>query len=297
MAKTVGFIGLGVMGAPMARNLSRVCAELVVYDVDAAKTDRLVGGNIKAGGGAAEVGERADVVFLSLPNSAIVKEVALGEKGLARSMRAGTVVIDTSTTEPAVSVEIGEALKPKGIGFLDAPVSGGEKGAIDGSLSIMVGGDQGVFDECLELLRAMGSSVVRVGECGMGEVAKMVNQMIVGAYFAIVAEGFALGAKSGLDPKVLYEAIRGGWAQSKILDVSAAAYFERNFKPGGTVNIHWKDLAYALTLAREQDVPTPVTALVHEIFKAARADGKGGLSQPAIVTLWEELLGVDVSGG
>jgi 2-hydroxy-3-oxopropionate reductase len=122
----------------------------------------------------------------------------------------------------------------------------------------------------------------------------MVNQMIVGAYFAIVAEGFALGTKSGLDPKVLYEAIRGGWAQSKILDVSAAAYFERSFKPGGTVNIHWKDLGYALSLAREQNVPTPVTAQVHEIFKSARAAGHGALSQPAIVKLWEELLGLEV---
>jgi 2-hydroxy-3-oxopropionate reductase len=301
MGGNVGFIGLGVMGAPMARNLSRVCDQLVVFDVDESRITGLVRadstGYIKAAAGVAEVGKGANAVVLSLPNSAIVKEVAVGEAGLAEVMRSGSVIIDTSTTEPAVSIQIADALRARGIAFLDAPVSGGDKAAIDGTLSFMVGGDEDVFNESLELLRAMGSSVVRVGGPGAGEVAKMVNQMIVGAYFAIVAEGFALGTKSGLDPTVLYEAIRGGWAQSKILDVSAAAYFERDFKPGGTVNIHWKDLGYALSLARDQDVPTPVTALVHEVFKAARADGKGALSQPAIVTLWEELLALEVKGG
>lgn len=295
MKNAVGFIGLGVMGAPMARNLSRHCAELFVFDVDEQKTSRVVCGNVKAAGSPAEVGQWANVVFLSLPNSQVVRDVVLGEDGLASVMGEGKVVIDTGTTEPSVSVEIAAALKSVGVGFLDAPVSGGEKAAIEGTLSFMVGGEQEVFDRCAGMLRSMGSSVVRVGEAGAGEIAKMVNQVIVGAYFAVAAEGFALGTKCGLDPKVLYEAIKGGWAQSRVLDVSAAAFFERNFKPGGTVNIHWKDLGYALALARERDVPTPISAAVCEVFKTARAAGKGALSQPAVVTLWEELLGIEVS--
>lgn len=295
MDEAAGFIGLGVMGSPMARNLSRHCAELYVFDADEAKISRIAGGNIKAADSVAEVGRQADAVFLSLPNSEIVKEVVLGEAGLASVMREGKVVIDTGTTEPALSVGIAAELDAAGIGFLDAPVSGGEKAAIEGTLSFMVGGNQEVFDRCLGLLESMGTSIVRVGDAGMGEVAKMVNQMIVGAYFAVAAEGFALGTKCGLEPKVLYEAIKGGWAQSKVLDVSASAFFERSFKPGGTVNIHWKDLGYALSLAREQDVPVPVSAAVHEVFKTARAAGKGSLSQPAVVTLWEELLGIRVA--
>ncbi len=292
--KKPGFIGLGVMGAPMARRVIAQCGEAIVFDLDAAKMRSVASANVVMAGAVAEVGKSAEVVILSLPDSPAVKEVALGENGLAGTMRAGGIVIDTSTTEPTVSIELAGALKEKGIRFLDAPVSGGEKAAIDGTLSFMVGGDEEIFQECLGLLKTMGTTVVRVGGNGMGGAAKMVNQMIVGATFAVIAESFALGVKSGLDPKVLYEAIRSGWAGSKVLEVSVADMLERRFKPGGTVNIHCKDLGYALSLARAKDVPTPVTALVHEIFKAARAAGNGALSQPAIVMLWEKLLGMEV---
>lgn len=289
-----GFVGLGVMGGPMAGHVLAKYGSITVFDVDPEKAARLAKTGAKVAGSVAEVGENANVVVLSLPDSSTVREVAVGENGLISTLEQGSVVIDTSTTEPTVSIEVGSVLAKRGIRFLDAPVSGGEKAAVDGTLSIMVGGDQATFDECLELLQAMGTTVVRVGEVGAGEVAKMVNQMIVGATFAIVAESFALGVKSGLDPAVLYEAIRNGWAGSKVLDVAVPAMLERNFKPGGTVNIHWKDLGYALSLAKATDVPTPVTALVHEVFKAARAGGHGALSQPAIVKLWESLLEVEV---
>jgi len=231
---------------------------------------------------------------LSLPGSAEVSKVVAGSGGLAECMSAGSLIIDTSTTEPAVSVRLAEELSARGIRFLDAPVSGGPKAAEEATLAIMVGGDPDVLEACRPVLEAMGSTVVRMGSVGAGETAKMVNQMIVGAEFVIIAEAFALGARSGLDPKVLYEAIRNGWAGSRILDVAVPAMLSRNFTPGGTVDIHWKDLGYALRVAEGLDVPTPVTSLVREVFKAARSAGDGALSQPAVVRLWERLLGIEV---
>jgi 2-hydroxy-3-oxopropionate reductase len=211
-------------------------------------------------------------------------------------MAKGGTVIDTSTTSPVLSQEIALSLEGAGISFLDAPVSGGEKAAIEGTLSIMVGGRKEVFAQCLDVLRTLGTTVVHMGDTGMGGVTKLVNNLIVGITFVAVAEGFALGVKSGLEPGVLYEAIRSGWAGSKVLDVSAEAVLNRQFKPGGSVDIHWKDLGYALALARDKDVPVPATALAHEVFKAARASGRGQLAQPAIVQMWEGLLGIQVGG-
>jgi len=294
MIDRVGFIGLGVMGTPIARHLSSRY-DMIVFDIDNAKIEAMTG--LKKARDVAEVGRSANIVFLSLPDSGVVGEVILGNNGLMENMERGSIIIDTSTTEPGVTQEIFKTLAAKRISLLDAPVSGGKKAAIDGTLSIMVGGDEAVFKKCLEILNAVGTTIVRVGESGMGQVVKLVNNLIVGVTFVAVSEGFSLGTKSGLNPKILYEAIRNGWAGSKVLDVSVPAMLERNFKPGGTVNIHWKDLGYALSLAKEQDVPVPVTSLTHEIFKAARASGRGGLSQPAIVNLWEELLGIEVSEG
>jgi 2-hydroxy-3-oxopropionate reductase len=293
MTETIGFIGLGVMGAPMARRLA-LKWDLTVYDVDPVKTGAIAGANHAES--IAGVARRATVVFLSLPGSESVRDVILGEGGLKTNLERGSVIIDTSTTLPMTSQEIARSLQGSGIGFLDAPVSGGEKAAIDGTLSVMVGGADETFQRCRAVLGAIGTNVVRLGDTGMGGVAKLVNNLIVGVTFVAVAEGFALGTKSGLDPSVLYEAIRHGWAGSRVLDVSAEAMLERNFKPGGSVDIHWKDLGYALTLAREMDVPVPAAAIAHEIFKTARAAGKGRLSQPAIVQLWEELLKIEVGG-
>jgi 2-hydroxy-3-oxopropionate reductase len=294
MVDRVGFIGLGVMGAPMARRVSSG-HDMIVFDIDNARMQGVPG--LKKARDVAEVGRSAGTVLLSLPGSAVVTEVILGSNGLIQNMARGSIIIDTSTIEPRVSRDITRTLAARGISLLDAPVSGGERGAIDGVLSIMVGGDQAIFKQSLEILNTIGTVIVRVGESGMGQVAKLVNNLIVGVTFAAISEGFALGTKSGLNPKILYQAIRNGWAGSKVLDVSVPAMLERNFKPGGTVDIHWKDLGYALSLAGEQDVPLPVTALTHEIFKAARASGRGGLSQPAIVNLWEDLLGIEVSEG
>jgi 2-hydroxy-3-oxopropionate reductase len=292
MDERIGFIGLGVMGAPMARHLA-VKYGVTVYDIDSNKMGTVTG--TKKAVDIAGLARDSTIVFLSLPGSEIVKEVVLGKNGLKANLKPGSVVIDTSTTSPTVSQEIAASLSEVNITFLDAPVSGGEKSAIDSTLSVMVGGKEETFDRCLDVLKTIGTSVVLMGETGMGGVTKLVNNLIVGITFVAVAEGFALGTKSGLDPKLLYKAIRGGWASSKVLDVSAETILSRDFKPGGTVDIHWKDLGYALTLARDKDVPVPATALAHEIFKAARASGRGKLSQPAIVQLWENLLNIEVS--
>ncbi|MFB3883369.1 MAG: NAD(P)-dependent oxidoreductase [Armatimonadota bacterium] len=295
MEERIGFVGLGVMGAPMARNLARKLGQLTAYDVVPAKVAALASEGVQSASSLAELGERSEVVLLSLPDSETVEEVVMGGGKLADSMAAGGVIVDTSTTEPAVSVRVARSLGERGLHFLDAPVSGGEKAAVEGTLAFMVGGEEGVFERCLPILKCMGTSVVRLGGAGAGGVAKMVNQMIVGATFAVVAESFALGTKAGLDPGVLFEAIRHGWAGSRVLEVAAAAMLARDFRPGGTVDIHCKDLRYALSLAASTDVPVPVTAITREIFTAARASGSGRLSQPAVVTLWEKLLGVTVT--
>jgi 2-hydroxy-3-oxopropionate reductase len=290
----IGFIGLGIMGGAMARNLAKKFPGVKAYDADSARTAAAVSDTVTAASGTEEIGKACDIVFLSLPNSAIVKAVVLGEGGLSSCMKKGSVIIDTSTTEARTEIEIEAALKKQGIGFLDAPVSGGEKAANEGTLSFMAGGDEALFNDTKKYMAAMGASVVRVGTISMGQVAKCVNQIIVGSTFTAIAESFALGTKAGLDPKVLYEAIKGGWAGSKLLDVAANDMFSREFKPGGTVDIHWKDLGYCLSVAQDLDVFTPVTALVHEVFKAARANGDGKKSQPALVRLWENLLKIEV---
>jgi 2-hydroxy-3-oxopropionate reductase len=292
--ETMGFIGLGVMGQGMARNLSRKYPGLLVFDADPEKTASLPHDTVEAAPGIAGLGRRANLVFLSLPNSAIVREVVLGEGGLADAMAGGGIIVDTSTTELAVIGALGAELEKRGLTLVDAPVSGGEKAAAEGTLSFMVGAAPESFEILKEYLCAMGSSVVRMGPAGTGQIAKAANQMIVGAAFAAIAESFALGVRNGLDGAALYEAIKGGWAGSKVLDVAAGDMFSREFKPGGTVDIHWKDLGYALNLAKDSDVPTPVTAIVHEIFKAARAGGDGKKSQPAVVRLWESLLKIEV---
>ncbi|MDP6095343.1 MAG: NAD(P)-binding domain-containing protein [Gammaproteobacteria bacterium] len=295
MSKRIGMIGVGVMGRPMAKLLAAKYDSVVVFDVDPNKTEWFARQDIKVASTLAEVGTLADIVILSLPASDVVKNVVLGKEALISSLTEGSIVVDTSTTDPTLTRQMALKLAVRGISFLDAPVSGGEKGAIEGTLSVMVGGDEDVFDKCKEVLQTFGASVIRVGDSGMGQVCKLVNQMIVGATFAVIAEGFALGVKSGLKAKTLYEAIKGGWAGSKVLDVSAAAIIKHDFTPGGTVDIHYKDLGYALAVSKHEVSPMPVTAIVHEIFKAAKAAEKGKLSQPAIITLWEQIMGIKVN--
>ncbi len=276
------------MGGHMARHLAKH-HRLSVFDVERSKIDGIEG--VRGADGVAAVARLSQLVFLSLPSSSIVEDVCIGSGGLAENLAEGGAVVDTSTTEPLVTRRIADVFSAKGIDFLDAPVSGGEAGARNASLSIMVGGSAEVFERYRSVLEIVGSSVVRVGETGAGEVAKLVNNMIVGSTFVVIAEAFALGKSMGLDLKMLYEAIRGGWAGSAVLDVAAPGIIERNFTPGGSVDVLFKDIGYALSLARSRNVPTPMTALVDEVFKAARASGRGSQAQHVIIQMWENLLG------
>ena len=285
----LGFIGLGVMGQHMAARLA--ARELTVFDVNPARAAAIEGA--QAAVDIAGVGRAADVVLLSLPSTPIVRDVVLGERGLASAMRPGGAIIDCSTTEPSVSREIGEALAAGDIDFMDAPVSGGETAARAGTLAIMVGGRADVFERYRPVLDEMASSVVLVGDVGAGGVAKLVNNMIVGSAFAVIAESFALGKANGIDPSALYEAIRGGWAGSKVLDVAAPGIIERDFTPGGSIDVLFKDIGYALSLARSQNIPVPMTATVDEVLKAARASGRGPYAQQIIIELWEGLLDLE----
>lgn len=289
----VGFIGLGVMGNHMARHLSKRY-EVLVFDVDESRMASF--DPAQRAQSIQEVGEKSSVVLLSLPSTPIVENVVVGDEGLIAAMGAGKAVIDTSTTSPNATRRVAAALAAQGIEFMDAPVSGGEGGATNASLSIMVGGDNKVLEKYREVLETIGGSVVRVGDVGAGEVAKLVNNMIVGSAFTVAAEGFALAVKNGLDPQQLYDAIKGGWAGSPVLDVAVPSFVKRDYNPPNGINILYKDLGYALELARDQDIPTPMTAQVNEVFKAARATGRGGLFQPAIVGLWEDALGIEVGG-
>lgn len=287
MSEKLGFIGLGIMGGHMARHVSEKY-DCMVFDIDPKRTAAVE--KAKKAESVQQVGEYADIILLSLPSSGIVEDVIIGGKGLIHVVEKDKAIIDTSTTEPTVTRKIAEELRKKGIDFMDAPVSGGEGGARDASLAIMAGGPQEIFDKYKPYLEVMGKSVVRVGDIGAGGVAKLVNNMIVGATFSIIAEGFALGQYNGLDPQVLYEAIRGGWAGSAVMEVAAPGIIKRDFKPGGSVDIIFKDIGYALSLARSGNVPTPITSTVDDIFKAARASGRGGFAQQGIIELWEDLL-------
>jgi 2-hydroxy-3-oxopropionate reductase len=293
----VGFIGLGVMGGPMARNLIKAGYTVTGFDTDKARLDRLVAAGGKAAASASEAGRASEIVVLSLPTGEVVRQVVIGEGGLATTMRSGTAIVDCSTTEPKVAQDAAGICAQRGIAFLDAPVSGGEQGAVDASLSIMVGGDAAAFARCKPILAAMGRSVVHLGGCGLGQAAKLINNLIVAAGFAAVCEGWALAVKAGLDPSTLHEAIKGGWAGSRVMEETIPRLMQRNFVPGGTVDIMTKDVGYALNMARTLDMPVPVTALVHELFRMAKAQGKGPKAQPVLITLWEEWTGIRVGGG
>jgi 2-hydroxy-3-oxopropionate reductase len=283
MAEQVGFVGLGVMGGPMSQNMSKKFPVLG-FDVQESRLNAAAG--ITRARGTDEVANACSVIFLSLPSAAVVDEVVLGPGGLAHGMKRGALLVDLSTSLPSTSRRIAERLARSGAAFADAPVSGGEGGAKSASLAIMVGAAPAVFDRCQPYLASIGRTVIRVGEVGAGNIAKLVNNMIVASTFAVIAEGMALAAKNGVDVNDLYQAIREGWAGSKVLDVSAKDITSGKYVPGGTVDMMQKDLSYARMLAAESHSPIPMTAAAHEIFVAGQAAGRGKESQPVVFELW-----------
>ncbi|MGI6285233.1 2-hydroxy-3-oxopropionate reductase [Neomoorella humiferrea] len=289
----IGFIGLGIMGKPMSKNLIKAGYQLVVYDIVKEAVAEVVAAGAEPAGSPREVAARCDKFITMLPNSPHVKEVVLGDNGIIEGAQQGSILIDMSSIDPMVTREIAAKLKEKGIRMLDAPVSGGEPKAIDGTLSIMVGGRQEDFDECYDILKAMGASVVRVGDIGAGNVTKLANQIIVALNIAAMSEALVLATKAGVEPELVYQAIRGGLAGSAVLDAKAPLVMARKFNPGFRINLHIKDLANALAAGHEVGVPLPLTATVMEILQALKVDGLGDADHGAIIRFYEKLAQVE----
>lgn len=291
--KKVGFIGLGIMGKPMARNLLEKGVELMVNDLNAETVKELETAGAVSGT-AAEIGEECEIVFTILPNGTIVKNVLFGDGGVTDHMKADGIICDMSSVTPVESKECYEACKEKGIGFVDSPVSGGEPGAVNGTLAFMVGGDQEIFDVLLPYFEIMGKSALLVGSSGSGSVTKLANQIIVNNTIAVVSEAFVLAQKAGTDPVKVYEAIRGGLAGSAVLDAKIPMIVERNFKPGGKISINHKDIKNVVNTAHAIDVPIPYTAQLFEIMQSLKIGGHMDEDHGGIVQYFENLAGVKV---
>jgi 2-hydroxy-3-oxopropionate reductase len=283
------------MGKPMSRNLLKAGHQLVVFDVDPSAIDDVCKAGAQPATSAKDVAEKSDVIITMLPNTAIVKTVILGNNGVIEGARNGAIVVDMSSISPHASREIAEALTQKGIRMLDAPVSGGEPKAIDGTLSIMAGGSQADFDEMLPLFNAMGSSAVLTGSNGAGSVTKLANQIIVQLNIAAVSEALVLATRAGVDPELVYKAIRGGLAGSTVMDAKVPMILDRDFKPGGTLRINIKDIGNVLETSHELGVPLPLTATIMEILQALKSDGMLDLDHSAIVRYYEKLAHVEVA--
>jgi 2-hydroxy-3-oxopropionate reductase len=289
----IGFIGLGIMGRPMAKNLIKAGYKLIVYDKFAKPDDVIALGAEKASSNK-ETASKSDVIITMLPNSPHVKEAILGPSGVIEGIKSGSIVVDMSSIAPAASQEVGTALKAKGVSFLDAPVSGGEPKAIDGTLAIMVGCEKQVFDTVKPILEKMGSSVVLVGDIGAGNVTKLANQIIVALNIAAVSEAFTLATKAGVNPVSVFDAIKGGLAGSTVMNAKVPMILDGNFKPGFRIELHIKDLQNALDTAHDLGAPIPLTASVMETLQALKTDGFAANDHSAIVRYYEKLAKIEV---
>ncbi|MCL4534099.1 MAG: 2-hydroxy-3-oxopropionate reductase [Bacteroidetes bacterium] len=290
----IGFIGLGIMGKPMARNLKNAGYSVVVYDIFPAPVEELKKEGFEAAASNKEIAQRSDVVITMVPDSADSEAAILGPSGVLEGSRKGTIVIDMSSINPLMSRKIGAELEKHGVEFLDAPVSGGEPGAIAGSLAIMVGGKQALFDRMKPILDVVGGSVTLVGEVGAGNVTKLANQIMVAANIEAMGEALVLAAKAGVDPELVFNAVKGGLAGSAVLNAKAPMVINRNFKAGFRIRLHQKDLHNSLMTAKELGVSLPVTALIQQMLTSLMADGKGNDDHSAIVTFIENISKTEV---
>jgi 2-hydroxy-3-oxopropionate reductase len=277
----------------MAKNLIKAGHKLVVYD-KYAKFDDIVSLGAEGAASNREVASKSDVIITMLPNSPHVKEVILGADGVIEGIKSGTIVIDMSSIAPAASQEVGVALEAKGAAFLDAPVSGGEPKAIDGTLAIMVGGDRDIFEKVKPILEKMGASVVLVGGTGAGNVTKLANQIVVALNIAAVSEAFVLATKAGVNPQPVFDAIKGGLAGSTVMNAKVPMILDGNFKPRFRIELHIKDLQNALDTAHNLGVPIPLTASVMETLQALKVDGMAANDHSAIVRYYEKLANIEV---
>lgn len=291
--KKIGFIGLGIMGRPMAKNLLKEKVDLMVSDLNQEVVSELVSLGAKSGS-YQEIGEACDIIFLILPNGKIVQDVIFGEGGLKSGLSAGKLVCDMSSVTPTESKTCFNGLQEIGVGFVDAPVSGGEPGAIAGSLAIMCGGEEKDFEELQPYFNILGNSSLLIGPSGSGSVTKLANQVIVNLGIATVSEALVLATKAGADPMKVYQAIRGGLAGSAVLDAKAPMMCARNFVPGGKISINHKDIKNVINTAHDLDVPLPLTAELFEIMQALKVGGHMNDDHAGIVQYFEQLAGVEV---
>lgn len=289
----IGFIGIGIMGRPMAKNLIKAGYALTVYD-KFAPTDDLVALGAVAAKSNKDVAAQSDIIITMLPNSPHVKEAVMVENGVLDGARPGAILVDMSSIAPSASQEICAAAKAKGVTMLDAPVSGGEPKAIDGTLAIMVGGDKKTFETVKPILEKMGSSVVLVGDIGAGNVTKLANQIIVALNIAAVSEALVLATKAGVKPEAVFDAIKGGLAGSTVMNAKVPMILDGNFKPGFRIELHIKDLQNALDTAHNLNVAVPLTANVMETLQALKVDDMGANDHSAIVRFYEKLAKIEV---
>lgn len=290
----IGFIGLGIMGSPMAKNLLKAGHEIVVFDIMKDNVADLVASGAKAAVSSKAVAEECKMIITMLPNSPHVKTVVCGKDGVLEGATEGTILVDMSSIAPLASQEIARLCVEKGVKMLDAPVSGGEPKAIDGTLSIMVGGDKEVFNEVYDILMIMGGSAVYCGDLGAGNTTKLANQVIVALNIAAVAEAFTLSTKAGVDPKLVFDAIKGGLAGSTVMNAKAPMIMGGNFEPGFKIDLHIKDLNNALDTGHGVGSPLPLTSMVMEMMQTLRADGFGQNDHSAIAKYYEKVSGTKV---
>ena len=292
----IGLIGLGIMGKPMARNMMKAGYSVTVYDIVGAAVEEVVTDGAASASSAREVAEKAPVVITMVPDSADSEAAILGPNGVLEGASAGHVVVDMSSIAPGSSQTIAAACEAQGVAFLDAPVSGGEPGAVAGTLAIMVGGKKDVFDAQYALMESMGGSIVLCGDYGAGNTTKLANQIIVAANIEAVGEALTLTKKAGLDPQVVLEAIQGGLAGSTVLNAKGPMMIEGNFTPGFRIRLHHKDLNNALITAQQLGVGLPVTGLVQQMIVSLMNDGKADEDHSAIANFIEEMSGTTISG-
>lgn len=287
--KRIGFIGLGIMGKPMAKNLIKAGYSLTVYTLEPEAIAELVACGAVGAANNREVAENSDVVITMVPNSPQVREAVLGENGALEGMKPGTILVDTSSINPAESKAICAEVEAKGCYMVDAPVSGGEPKAIDGTLSFMCGGRQQIFDQVKDILACMGSSVTLCGDIGAGNSTKLANQIVVACNIASLAEALSLGKKMGVNPANIFAAIRGGLAGSTVMDAKTPMMLEHNFKPGFRINLHIKDLNNAMDAAGISGTQLPLTTAVLDMLKHLQKQGKGGNDHSGLLEYYEEL--------
>ena len=290
----LGFIGLGIMGKPMSKNLLKAGYEVTVYDINKDAVDEVAKEGGKAAASCKEVAQNSDVIITMVPNSPQVKEVVLGENGVLDGMKAGTIIVDMSSINPIASREICAEVEKNGGFMIDAPVSGGEPKAIDGTLSVMCGGKEEIFNKVKDILGVMGSAVTLCGDIGAGNATKLANQIVVAVNIAAVSEALVLGKKAGVEPEAIYQAIRGGLAGSTVMDAKAPMMMDGNFKPGFKIGLHIKDLNNVIDTAHNVGAPLPMTSVVMEMMQWLRKEGKDMLDHSAIVQYYENLSGTDV---